>query len=123
MNRQQRRAAAAADRKLKKVDNAEEGSPQTQADRITDLIKGKVKPPNDVVKYLVEKLNANKDELDELVSSLNQARQAAASMEKRIIALQGAHNKYLEDIRNWDKRVVEDEAEPESEPEEASEAK
>lgn len=121
MNRQQRRAAAAKEKKLKKVDDLK----QDPADRISDLVKGKVSPPNDVVKYLVEKLKATKEELDELVNSMNQARQAAAAMEKRVIQLQGAHNKYLEDIRNWDKRVVEDEAEPEpeSEPEEASEAK
>lgn len=102
------------ERKLKNVKKPDEAPAQNPAERLNDIIKGNVEPPNEVVKYLVEKLRATKDEIDELTNSLAQARNAVASMEKRLFSTSGAYNKYIEDIRNWDKQVVPEAVEPEA---------
>jgi hypothetical protein len=75
--------------------------------RIKDLIDGREPPPNPFVEYMLDKLRVSRKEFDELGKNVQQTRAALEAMEKRLLVVQGEHNKYLEDIRVWDRKLDE----------------
>lgn len=104
-------------KKLKKVADKkpEPQKPQPFNERLQDLIDGKVEPPNEMVRYLLEKVKATKKEHDELTQNLTNAKNAIVNMERRMLIVQGANNSYIEDIRTWDKKIIKGDGKPEPE--------
>ena len=79
--------------------------------RLRDLLEGKEPPPNKFVSYMLDKIRAARGEFDELRGTMQKARAALLSMERRQLVLQGEHNKYIEDIMAWDKKTIDAEGE------------
>jgi hypothetical protein len=80
-------------------------------ERVAQLLSGEAESPNKFVTYLLEKLRKARTEFEDVSSRIQQGRQFLAALEKKQLVLQGEHNKYIEDIKAWDKQVVADETE------------
>lgn len=70
--------------------------------RIRELLTKKVAPPNQFVAYLLGKLRDCRAEYEVLSMNIRNATQQLTTMKERLLALQGEHDKYLEDIQEWD---------------------
>jgi len=85
-------------------------------ERILKMIRGKIEPPNEFVAYCLEKLRESRAEYEALSSNIRNAEQQLEAMKQRQLVVQGETNKYLEDIRNWDKDLVAEPGETEAAP-------
>lgn len=79
-------------------------------ERILKMIRGKIEPPNEFVAYCLEKLRESRAEYEALSANIRGAEQQLEAMKQRQLVVQGENNKYLEDIRNWDKELAPDES-------------
>jgi len=114
MNRQQRRAVAAENRKTPRpkevtLDEAREPemSPELLEEPGTDqrleaMLTGKVNPPNQFAAYIVEKIRGVRIEREKLTFELENGKRLIASMERKLISLESSNNNYLDDLREWD---------------------
>lgn len=85
-------------------------------ERISKMLAGVIEPPNRFVAYLLEKLKKARTEYEQLQAQITQGRQVLAELERRLLVVQGEHNKYVEDVRAWDKQIDENEPEKTSQP-------
>ena len=86
---------------------------QQIADRLNDLIEGKVKPPNPFVGYMIQKFTEARAAHIALQNNIQQGEQQLTAMKAEAQKLQGVIQNYIEDIRAWDKKSVEGEKVPE----------
>ena len=118
MNRKQRRIQEAKSQKPNgKPQPSGPKAPMDEAaiERFNKLMSGEAEPPNAFVAYLVQKANGSNAELIALQNNIQQGEQQLAQMRQQALRLQGEVNKYVEDIRAWDKKLVEG-GEPKPEP-------
>lgn len=97
-----RQAAAIQQRKRQEV---------TQ--RIQELLAGKVPPPNEFVAYMLTQVKNLRAEGEALNANIEQVERQLRQMHDRSRALQAAHDKYLQDIHQWDRPL--NQGEPEKE--------
>jgi len=68
---------------------------------LEQLFYGKIKPPIQVVDYLLEQYKDARAELELTSRSYKQLRDQLNEMQKKILVLSGGMNKYGEDIGYW----------------------
>jgi hypothetical protein len=94
-------------------------SPQAQEamkQRLAALIDGKIPPPNEFVKYLVERLRSGNEEFRVVQQNIQQQNQRLGELQKRAIQLQGEQGKYVQDITAWWDRITEKKTEGDTKP-------
>lgn len=84
--------------------------PAEKQERLQKLVSGRITPPNEMVRYFVDQLRQVFAETDAVNKQLQQHRAAATQAENRVRELLGMRNKYLDDIRHWDKEPEQDAA-------------
>lgn len=74
--------------------------------RMAALIDGKIPPPNEFVKYLVDRLRTGNEEFRVVQQNIQELNNRLNQFQKRAIQLQGEQNKYAQDITAWWDRVA-----------------
>jgi len=72
-------------------------------EQLTELLTGKSKAPNEFVAYMLEQMKNLRAEGEALNANIDQAERQLRQMHERSHALQAAHNKYIQDIQEWDR--------------------
>ncbi len=88
--------------------------------RMRDLLNGKREPPNKFVAYLIEKAKDASGEFMVVQKNAAHTRKTLQQNEDRLLELKGEYNKYIEDIRAWDKEVIDGEGSAPEAPEETA---
>lgn len=78
---------------------------KAQEQRLQGLVSGKIKPPNDFVAYLVQKIQKTRTEFIAVQQNIRELSIRTQQMKERALVLQGENNTYLEDIKHWDKKI------------------
>ena len=76
---------------------------QQQGIRVEALLEGKVPPPNEFAKYLIEKGRETRDNLRGLERTIVEMERKLAQYRQNLLRLQGSFTRSIEDIKNWDK--------------------
>ena len=76
------------------------------AKMVNDILSDKAKAPNEFVQYLADEIRGSRAEMAVLSEQLNQHRNAVQNLERATLQLQGAHNKYMEDIARWVEKAI-----------------
>ena len=97
MNRKQRRALEVAVKKMKKV--KEQVQVMDVNEKMQALVDGKEASDDPVVNYLVKAVNEAAGERNSVSQQLQQAQQAVANMQNRLVQLNGIFQKSLADLR------------------------
>ena len=72
-------------------------------EHLTELLTGKSKAPNKFIAYMLEQMKNLRAEGEALNANINQAERQLQQMHDRSHALQAAHDKYIQDIQEWDR--------------------
>jgi len=72
-------------------------------EHLTELLTGKSKAPNKFIAYMLEQMKNLRAEGEALNANINQAERQLQQMHDRSHALQAAHDKYIQDIQQWDR--------------------
>ena len=94
--------------KVEAVDNEGrvlESTEEEATARLRDLVSGKVEPPNEFVAYLIQKMIQARTEYIAVASSIQETTTRLAQMKERVVSLQAENNKYLDDIKAWDRKL------------------
>jgi hypothetical protein len=81
---------------------------QETTERLMKMLRGQVSPPNSFVAYMLDKVKESRAEYEAVSANVRNLEQQLEALRRRQLMLQGEHDKYIEDIRNWDKEVVEE---------------
>jgi hypothetical protein len=91
-------------KKMKRAAMGEKAvDPTEQVERINKLISGRMEAPNEFITYLVNQVRQVIRESDAVNKELSRHEAAAEQLRMRRSELKGAHQKYIEDIRAFDK--------------------
>ena len=71
--------------------------------RMQRLLTGKIPAPNEFVAYMLKQMKNLRAEGEALNANIDQAEHQLRQMHERSHALQVAHNKYIQDIQEWDR--------------------
>ena len=72
-------------------------------EHLTELLTGKSKAPNEFIAYMLEQMKNLRAEGEALNANIDQAERQLRQMHERSHALQAAHDKYIQDIQQWDR--------------------
>lgn len=107
MNRKDRRTQEAKNRNGTAPVVQKTAAPDDAANqRIEKLLQGDLEAPNQFVAYLVKQAKQARQDLAVLSNNIQQGEQQLAQMRQNALRLQGQVSKYIEDIRAWDKEVL-----------------
>lgn len=70
--------------------------------RILDMISGKTEPPNDAVKYLVDKVQKIRKEREQISKDIEILSKQATALNDRMNDLGAQSNGYIEDILHFE---------------------
>lgn len=79
---------------------------EKESARLTELISGKADPPNEYAKYIVEQIRMARASVDFYRGEINNGLRILEQMKKQLIAAEALNDRYLDDLRNWDKPVA-----------------
>lgn len=82
------------------------GTPDARFQRTQDLLSGRAQPPNQFASYIVECLKGDLARGQQAQLELKSVLARKAELEDELLRLEGRANKYLEDLREWDRELA-----------------
>ena len=71
--------------------------------RMQRLLTGKIPAPNEFVGYMLEQMRSCRAEFEALQANIREMENRLTAMRNRSLVLQGEHDKYIQDIQQWDR--------------------
>jgi len=89
-----RHAAELQQRKLKELN-----------ERVTSLLKGEAKPPNEFVAYLLRQIRGARQEHEEVNQQIQQLTSQLQTLRQRQAGIEGGYNNRIADLQHWDREL------------------
>lgn len=79
---------------------------QKLSGRIDGFLTGKIQPPNEFVRYMIEKLRMNIAESDMVQKGIRDLENQLVRHREKALLLQGERQSCAQDIDEWDREIV-----------------
>lgn len=75
-------------------------------ERVIELANGKAEAPNEVVGYLITRLNSTRREHEQVLQQIKTLTSQLQALQQRQINLEGEYNSRISDIQYWDRELT-----------------
>lgn len=90
---------------------------QMMQQRVSDLITGKIEPPNEFAEYLIKQANQAAQGAEQAAGELARLRSQVKQLETELIKLSGIADQYIVDLQKWDRPLASSTQKKEAAPE------
>jgi hypothetical protein len=95
------------ERLLQRAEELRQKKLKEKNSRAAALVNGEIKPPNEMVSYLVQRIRATRREYEQVTQQIQQLNTQLQSLTQRQANLEGDHNSHVADLQFWDKDSTE----------------